>query len=401
VDAGVPAVLAMQGNITIETVEQFMPVFFRELAQEGQIDRAVAIARSQVGARPDWWAPALFMRLESGALWYEPGFKSKDLKKWPALLSSIKGKRCTPVLGMGLSEPVLGCCRDIARAWATQYNYPLASFQQEDLPQVAQFLSITQDPYYLRDTLKDYWREAILKRFGDRLPPEIRTGEVTNLEELRPMISAAGKLSRKSETEPHRILAGLPFTTYISANPTSLLADALVDAGKTPQVFFYRWREELFEPVILADEPTEQKPLVYQLFGSLEDPDSLVLTMDDYFDYLIAISKNMEKATKPIPTEVMTALTDNSLLLLGFQLDDWSFWVLFRFLMSKGGRGKQQSNVAAQIRPEVGRFRIPEDASTYLENYFVMGSKTINMSIYWGSFQEFVKDLQRNWGGMG
>jgi hypothetical protein len=402
VEAGVPAVLAMQGNITIETVEQFMPVFFRELAQQGQIDRAVAIARSQVRDRSDWWAPALFMRLESGALWYEPGFKDKPLKKWPALLNSIKNKRCTPVVGLGLAEPVLGCCREIARTWATKYNYPLARYQEEDLPQVAQYLCIAQDSYNLQDELKDYWRNAILKRFGDRLPAEMRNEEIIRLEALQPMISAAGKLSRESEYEPHRVLAEMPFTTYISANPTSLLTDALKDAGRTPQVFFYRWREVLFEPVELSEDPTEQEPLVYQLFGSLEDPDSLVLTMDDYFDYLIAISKNMAKAKGPIPKEVITALTDKALMLLGFQLDDWNFWVLFRFLMNlEGGRGKKQSNVAVQIRPEVGRFRIPEDASTYLEDYFLKGSKPINMNIYWGSSQEFIKDLERNWGGMG
>jgi len=400
VELGVPAVLAMQGNITQETVEEFMPVFFRELAQDGQIDRAVALARSQVRERPDWWAPALFMRLENGALWYEPGFKDMPLKKWPALLNSIKNKRCTPVLGMGLTEPILGCCRETARCWANKYRYPLAWYHQEDLPQVAQFLSIDQDPSNLQDELKDYWCDAILKRFGDRMPPNLRTGKITKLEELREIIKVAGKLNREIETEPHRVLAGLPFTTYISVNPTSLLADALTDAGKKPQVLFYNWRKEIYEPVVLEKEPTEKEPLVYQLFGSLEDPDSLLLTMDDYFDYLITISKNMTKKTRPIPTEVITALTNTALLFLGFQLEDWNFWVLFRFLMNlEGGMGKKQSNVAVQIRPEVGRFQIPEDARTYMENYFLKGSKYINMSIYWGNSQEFLKELGRQWGG--
>jgi hypothetical protein len=400
VELGVPAVLAMQGNITQETVEEFMPVFFRELAQDGQIDRAVALARSQVRERPDWWAPALFMRLENGALWYEPGFKDMPLKKWPALLNSIKNKRCTPVLGMGLTEPILGCCRETARCWANKYRYPLAWYHQEDLPQVAQFLSIDQDPSNLQDELKDYWCDAILKRFGDRMPPNLRTGKITKLEELREIIKVAGKLNREIETEPHRVLAGLPFTTYISVNPTSLLADALTEAGKKPQVLFYNWRKEIYEPVVLEKEPTEKEPLVYQLFGSLEDPDSLLLTMDDYFDYLITISKNMTKKTRPIPTEVITALTNTALLFLGFQLEDWNFWVLFRFLMNlEGGMGKKQSNVAVQIRPEVGRFQIPEDARTYMENYFLKGSKYINMSIYWGNSQEFLKELGRQWGG--
>lgn len=69
--AGIPAVLAMQGSIKIKTVELFMPILFRELEADGRIDRAVAIARSKVQQRPDWWMPVLFMRSHSGRLWIE------------------------------------------------------------------------------------------------------------------------------------------------------------------------------------------------------------------------------------------------------------------------------------------------------------------------------------------
>lgn len=52
-DAGVPAVLAMQGKITMATARSFMPRFFRELRVDGQIDRAVAVARGAVRAHRD------------------------------------------------------------------------------------------------------------------------------------------------------------------------------------------------------------------------------------------------------------------------------------------------------------------------------------------------------------
>ncbi len=68
-EAGIPAVLAMQGNVTLETVETFLPVFFRELLRDGQIDRAMAAARGMVRERPDWWVPVLFLRLREGRLW--------------------------------------------------------------------------------------------------------------------------------------------------------------------------------------------------------------------------------------------------------------------------------------------------------------------------------------------
>ncbi len=67
--AGIPAVLAMQGNLLIKTAEKFIPVFFRELQRDGQIDRAMAFARGTVRDQPDWWVPVLFMRSKSGLLW--------------------------------------------------------------------------------------------------------------------------------------------------------------------------------------------------------------------------------------------------------------------------------------------------------------------------------------------
>ncbi|MGH9151934.1 MAG: CHAT domain-containing protein [Acidimicrobiales bacterium] len=68
-ELGVPAVVAMQGNVSMETVAAFMPTFFAELDRDGQIDRAAAVARGRVRDRPDWWMPVLFMRLRSGRLW--------------------------------------------------------------------------------------------------------------------------------------------------------------------------------------------------------------------------------------------------------------------------------------------------------------------------------------------
>ena len=68
-ELGVPAVLAMQGNVSMATIATFMPAFFAELDRDGQIDRAVAVARGRVRDNVDWWMPVLFMRLRSGRLW--------------------------------------------------------------------------------------------------------------------------------------------------------------------------------------------------------------------------------------------------------------------------------------------------------------------------------------------
>jgi hypothetical protein len=71
VEVGVPAVLAMQGDVYMDTVAALIPPFFTELLRTGVIDQAAAVARSAARSskRPDWWAPALFHRLRDGRLW--------------------------------------------------------------------------------------------------------------------------------------------------------------------------------------------------------------------------------------------------------------------------------------------------------------------------------------------
>jgi formylglycine-generating enzyme required for sulfatase activity len=69
---GVPAVLAMRGSVSFPTIDQFLPVFFRELTRDGQIDRAVAVARGQVHDGEGWWMPVLFSRLRDNQLLQPP-----------------------------------------------------------------------------------------------------------------------------------------------------------------------------------------------------------------------------------------------------------------------------------------------------------------------------------------
>jgi tetratricopeptide (TPR) repeat protein len=106
--AGVPAVLAMQGDITIATVGDFMPVFFAELRRDGQIDRATAAARAAVAQRPDWWVPALFLRLRDGRIWAEAGPRvplARRLLLGAGAAVLLAGALFSIALGSGLVEP--------------------------------------------------------------------------------------------------------------------------------------------------------------------------------------------------------------------------------------------------------------------------------------------------------
>ena len=73
VQIGIPAVVAMQDNVTMLTARQFGAKFYRRLLEHGTVDRAMNEARSTLitNGRYDAAVPVLFMRLKDGRLWGE------------------------------------------------------------------------------------------------------------------------------------------------------------------------------------------------------------------------------------------------------------------------------------------------------------------------------------------
>jgi hypothetical protein len=304
-------------------------------------------------------------------------------------LDNIRDGKCTPILGPGLTEFLLGSRRQIARSWAEAHYYPLAPDACEQLAQVSQYLEVNQSESFLRDKLAEYARGEVLERYRDELPEELHGASLNDL------ISAAGALRRAHDpAEPHRVLAQLPLPLYLTATFNNLLAEALNEADKDPQVELCRWNEYVESLPSLYDKepdylPDKDRPLVYHLFGHLQDLRSIVLTEDDHFDYLIGVTSNKDL----IPPVVRMHLTNTALLFLGFRMDDWNFRVLLRSLLNPEGRRLRSyyAHVAVQIDPEEGRARDPERARRYLESYF----KNENMYIYWGSVDDFLQELQQ------
>lgn len=393
--AGIPAVVGMQGNVSMQTVSQFMPVFFRELQRDGVIDRALSAARGAVNGRPDWWAPVLFMRLKSGRLWYAPGFGDRrvSMEKWPGLLANIASGRCTPIIGPGLLETLVGDRRAIAQRWAETYHFPMAPYQRDDLAQVAQFLAVQQGELFPREELTRYLHGQMLERLQEAgANPDAHA----TLDEL---FTALGKQRwQASPDEPHWALANLPLPIYITTDPSSMIEEALRAAGKQPEVALCPWNDRM-EPtpsIFERDpdyEPSVERPLVYHLFGQVDVRWSFVLTEDDYFGYMLGMGANREL----IPERVRRALVDSGLLFVGFRLDGWDFRVLFRSVLSQGGTERlnrpDYKHVAAQVDPEQSNTLEPDRARDYLKEYV----QSADISVFWGSASDFLRELQSRW----
>jgi CHAT domain-containing protein/SIR2-like protein len=422
-EAGVPAVIAMQGYIDMETVKKAMPVFFEELLKDGSIDRAMAVARRAVQDEEDFWMPALFLRLKDGRIWYEGFGRSKNSRvKWDGIVAEFAPhKLVTPIVGWGLGERLYGSLRNIAQHVASERHFPLAPHQRTDLPFVSQYLRVNQSSRTAAiNAFKEQMRAEVLGRLHNELPAG--SDEL----KLSALLQEASRIQHGQPDDPFRILAELPVPVYVNASPDDLLFNALKRAKKRPRKLWSYWHdrrqaaprrnERPEEPGVAVgsphdavlnsngmndewEEPRVNDPLIYHIFGHLSDEKSLVITADDYFDFLIR-SGSLEAW---VPSVVNHHLTTTTLMYLGFQITDWSFRVLYRLMGNAEGayarRGRPHT--AVQVEADVAQFLDLAKAQEYLEAYYAGSHEEYveesHFDIFWGSGEEFLRELMPKW----
>jgi hypothetical protein len=337
--------------------------------------------------------PALYSRLTSGRLWYTQGFhgdRGKDV--WRRLLAPVARGKVVPIIGPRLLEAAHGSSHETAMRLAGAHHYPMAAHEWDDLPRVTEYMGVKESRFNVVQAYQDQLLHDLIEQHRGWLPPaEIPpANKKPKLGKLLGLVSAH---LRQHATEPHRILAELGAAVYVTTNFDPLLEWALEAHGRAPQMVRTPWRykrKPLAAAELAVKVPTTRAPLVYHVFGAFgpQADDGLVLTENDYFDYLLNAS-----AARLIPSEVESALVDNSLLFLGFRLTDWHFRVLFRLLMSLPGREKLRDycHVAVQLDPDMQTMADVEGAKLYLAEYL---GKEANIHIFWGSSEEFLCALR-------
>lgn len=397
VQAGLASVVAMQGDISMKTVETFAPAFFTALDDHGLVDRAMATARLSIENRPDWWAPVLYSRLRTGRTYYKPAFTDRSDETWQELSDQLATGNLLPVLGPGLADEILGSRHDIARRWVKRWQMPLSPHSQGDLAQVAQYLLIRGTDGGIRAQLIKHLDTEIEKKRAKADDDWARHGRDSPWRDLEyagnaPQLAiceVGRRLREKDELDPYAVAARLPIDVYVTTGWTDLLQNALTEAGRPPVTMSFAW-DRRTDPEALNDyvEPTVEHPLVYHLFGRFEQRFSLVLTEDDYFAWYSAW---LQRRRKEVPDVVYGAFTERALMFLGFELDDWDFRVIFHGIKSFDGSEARRRNQHAgvQISPE-NQLMDAEAAQEYLGYRF--GADQVN--IYWGKTRHFLEELE-------
>lgn len=182
VDEGVPAVVAMQESISVETGRIFLRELFEELKESCVIDRSVATARRAVYERHDWWMPVLFMNMKSGRLCQEPRppiiEQFKRLPRLQQVALSLVMLMLLAILGLGAAALLLNRPVD-EKAMSGEFNVAVAEFTAQN--EAGQAID-SEDAVLMADSL--YKRlsatvtELALQDIDYQLWPPDKTGPV-------------------------------------------------------------------------------------------------------------------------------------------------------------------------------------------------------------------------------
>lgn len=142
-------------------------------------------------------------------------------------------------------------------------------------------------------------------------------------------------------------LAQLDFPIVITTNYDCLFEQALAAAGKQPRVSVYT--PEL-EPTADPRNPTAQSPVVFKIHGDIARPETVVLTDEDYIQFVLRMSS--KDPYDPIPLTLKYFLTGCTTLFVGYSLLDYNLRLLFKTLRWKIDAANVPDMYSVDFRPD-------------------------------------------------
>jgi hypothetical protein len=122
-------------------------------------------------------------------------------------------------------------------------------------------------------------------------------------------------------------LAELGFSLVITTNYDQLLEDALTAAGRKPRVSVYSPR---LEKTKTFRDACPEDPVVYKIHGDIAEGESIVITDENYIDFLMRM--NDKDPYAPVPMSLKSRLSEWTTLFVGYSLLDYNLRLLFKTL---------------------------------------------------------------------
>lgn len=361
-----------------------------------------------------------------------------DLEIMEDTITQIQSGNCTPIISDQLVLEMLFGKNVIVPKWAEQTKYPL--LERNSLPSIAQFVSLrkkssplTAKRQYL-SFLKTEFIAQERKRQKLAQSSPLSTGaddssapdllldlDMIEPQLMHPSVSFSDMVIKHLQykgleevaNNPLAILASFDIKRFFTTSPHLFLEHAL--SKKKPHIKGYRWNAHMEGiPEKYNDKaedytgngkvykPSVDEPLVYHLFGFDEQPASMVLTEDDYFEFLLEARDNFKEVghsssegSGGVPSYVRNAITSGTLLLMGYEIDSWDLRIVLRGLVQQLERDDNNKSVAIQfdstyLDKNNSRILDPQAYREYLENSF----EHIKFNVIWAEPNVFLTELK-------
>lgn len=132
-------------------------------------------------------------------------------------------------------------------------------------------------------------------------------------------------------------IAQIKLPLVISINPDTYLSDVCYKYGIQHRFSYFKSKNKASEDV---EEPSKDLPLIYNLCGSKNEDESIIL---DYEDLFRLISSSI--SAPGLPDKLMSSLEKIRLFIfVGFHFENWSTQLMLRLLCGKEESQKYASN---------------------------------------------------------
>jgi hypothetical protein len=117
------------------------------------------------------------------------------------------------------------------------------------------------------------------------------------------------------------------------------------------------------------------------------------LTVKDYIDFAIYLSKRGERDT--LPHSIRQNLPNSTLLIIGYRLEDLSFLIVFEGFIKLMSSLEMSESIAVQVQlPPNIESEKKSTIQKYLDEFTGRYFKT---RIYWGDPDAFLEELRNRW----
>jgi hypothetical protein len=127
-----------------------------------------------------------------------------------------------------------------------------------------------------------------------------------------------------------RALAELGFPLVITTNFDRLFERALMEAGKDPELSVYSPSSSDETRDYPGAQPTPERPFVLKIHGDVGHPESLVVTDEDYIQFVLRMSD--KEPYHPVPMTFRFFFMKWTTLFVGYSLIDYNLRLLFKTL---------------------------------------------------------------------